>query len=55
MYVTNGKGMLHNYATELAMYYAEYLSPEQQRSYAFQGAIAALFVVTTILTALAVS
>jgi hypothetical protein len=55
MYTTNEEGIFNNYATEPAMYYAEYPSPEQQRSYAFQGAIAALFVVTTILTALAVS
>ena len=55
MYTTNEEGLLNNYATEPAMYYAEFPSIDQQRRYAFQGAMAILFVVTTLLTALAVS
>lgn len=55
MYTTNEEGLLNNYATEPAMYYAEFPSIDQQRRYAFQGALAILFVVTTLLTALAVS
>lgn len=40
MYTTiNEEGILNNYATEPEMYYADYPSPEQQRSYTFQGAI----------------
>jgi hypothetical protein len=55
MYTTNEEGLLNNYATEPAMYYAEFPSLEQQRRYAVQGAMAVLFVVATLLTALAVS
>lgn len=55
MYTTNEEGILNNYATEPAIYYAEYPSVDQQRQYAFQGAVAVLFVATTILMALAVS
>ncbi len=55
MYTTNEEGILNNYATEPAMYYAEYPSVEQQRQYAFQGAVAVLFVAVTFLMALAVS
>jgi hypothetical protein len=55
MYTTNEEGILNNYATEPAVYFAQYPSIEQQQSYALQGAIAALFVTFTILTAFAVS
>lgn len=37
------------------VYYAEYPSIEQQRRYAFQGAIASLFITSLILIALSVS
>lgn len=56
MYTTvNEEGILNNYAPELPTYYAEYPSPEQQRRYALQGAIATLFVGLLILTTLAVT
>jgi hypothetical protein len=53
MRTVNEEGLLNNYAVEPAVYYAEYPSPEQQRQYAFQGAIATLFVTALILTAFA--
>jgi len=52
---TNEDGILNNYATEPEMYYSEYPSPEQQNRYAFQGAIAGLLVIATVLVALAAS
>jgi hypothetical protein len=55
MYTTNEEGILNNYATEPAVYYAQSPSREQQQQYAFQGAIAILFVTLTLLTAFAVS
>jgi hypothetical protein len=55
MYVTtNSEGLLNNYAVEPDIYYAEYPSEYQQRRYAFQAAIATLFVTGLFLTALAV-
>ncbi|PSB01791.1 photosystem II assembly protein Psb34 [Merismopedia glauca] len=45
MYTTvNQEGQLNNYAKEPKAYYATYPSPEQQRNYLAQGAIATLFV-----------
>ena len=56
MYTTSDEtGLLNNYATEPNLYYAEYPSPEQQKQYAWQGAIATLFVTATVLISLAVS
>lgn len=55
MYTVDETGVLNNYAVEPAVYPAQYPSPEQQQQYAFQGAIAALFVTFTILTAFVVS
>ncbi|HEY9640006.1 MAG TPA: ssl1498 family light-harvesting-like protein [Coleofasciculaceae cyanobacterium] len=55
MYTTSNEGLLNNYAVEPAVYLAEYPFPEEQRRYAFQAAIATLFVTLTILTALAIS
>ncbi len=52
---TNEEGILNNYATEPKIYYADYPSQEEQSRYAFQGAIATLFVSALILVALAVS
>lgn len=54
MYTTNEQGQLNAYPVEVPLYYAEYPSPEQQRNYAFLGAIATLLVATVVLTALAV-
>jgi hypothetical protein len=56
MYTTiNEDGILNNYATEPEVYYAAYPSSEEQRKYAFQGAIATLFLTAIILVALGVS
>lgn len=56
MYTTaNEEGILNNYAPETQIYYAEYPSQEQQRRYAFQGAIATLLVSFLLLTTLAAS
>ncbi len=55
MYTTNNEGLLNNYAVEPQMYYAEYPSPEQQRGYALQGAVAFLFATVLLLTAFGVS
>ena len=55
MYTRNEEGLLNNYATEPAVYVAEYPSIEQQQRYALQGAIAVLLVTLTMLTAFAVS
>lgn len=56
MYTTvNEEGILNNYAPKVAVYCAEYPNQEQQRRYAFQGAIAILFVSFLVLTTFAVS
>ncbi|NJN38730.1 MAG: ssl1498 family light-harvesting-like protein [Acaryochloridaceae cyanobacterium CSU_3_4] len=55
MYTTDETGVMNNYAVEPAVYFAEYPSPEQQRRYALQGAVAAAFVTLTILASFAVS
>lgn len=55
MYTTNNEGLLNNYAVEPPVYYAEFPSEWQQQRYAFQGAVATLFVALTILTAFSVS
>ena len=52
---TDQEGMLNNYATEPQIYASSYPFPEEQRRYAFQGALAVLLVTSLILTALAVS
>ncbi len=52
---TNEEGILNNYATEPEIYSATYPFPEEQRRYAFQGAMAILLVASLVLTALAVS
>ncbi|MBW4485131.1 MAG: ssl1498 family light-harvesting-like protein [Tildeniella torsiva UHER 1998/13D] len=48
-------GILNNYAVEPEMYFASYPSPEQQKGYALQAAIATLFVTGLVLVTLAVS
>jgi hypothetical protein len=56
MYTTQlDNGTLNNYAVEPQVTYAEYPAVYEQRRYAIQGAIAALFVTALILTTLAVS
>lgn len=52
---TDEKGILNNYATEVPTYYAEYPSPEQQRRYAIQGAVAFILVSVLIVTAFGIS
>lgn len=52
---TDERGILNNYATEPQMYYAEYPSKHQQQRYAFQGAVAVLFITAITLAAFAVS
>jgi hypothetical protein len=56
MYTTsNENGVLNNYSKEPKLYYAQFPSKEQQNKYAFQGAVAFLFVTSVILIALGVS
>jgi hypothetical protein len=56
MYTTTTQdGLLNNYAAEPKLYYAVYPSPEQQRQYVQQAALAALLVGLTILIAAVVS
>jgi hypothetical protein len=43
------------FATEPEMYFADYPSPEQQSNYRFQGAVASILLIATILVALVVS
>jgi hypothetical protein len=52
---TNEQGILNNYPTEPSLQYAEYPSQEQQRRYAFQGALATLLVSVLVLTAFSAS
>lgn len=54
MITKNEEGLLNNYASEPAVYYAQYPSQEEQNEYARQGAIAVLFLVALILTAFSV-
>lgn len=49
------EGLTNNYAVEPPMYYANFPAPEQVRGYLKQAAVAALFTVTVLLTAFAVS
>jgi len=55
MYTTSTEGLLNNYAVEPPVYYAEFPTEWQIQRYAFQGAIATLFVALTVLTAISVS
>lgn len=52
---TNETGVLNNYPTEPAMYYAQYPSPEQQSRYAQLAGLAAIFVSGLLFTAIAIS
>jgi hypothetical protein len=54
-YTVDEEGLVNNYATEPQMSEAKYPSPEKQRRYIFQGAIALLFVALTVWLAFAVS
>ncbi len=49
------EGLSNAYSVEPEMYYANFPSPEQVKSYLFQGAFASLLVAITVLTAVAVS
>lgn len=49
------EGLNNNYAVVPPVYFATFPTPEQARRYAIQGAAAALFVVSLILTAAVVS
>jgi hypothetical protein len=55
MYTVDETGVMNNYAVEPKMYFAVFPSPEQQRQYIVQGALAVLLIAGTVLTALAVS
>ena len=55
MNTISNEGLLNNYAAEPEIYYAEYPSIEQQRRYAFQGAIATLLFTSLVLVSLSVS
>ena len=56
MYTTQlDNGILNNYAVEVPVTYEEYPTVYEQRRYIIQGAIAALFVAATIITAFVVS
>lgn len=56
MYTTvNENGVLNNYAPEASVYYAEYPAVWEQRRYAFQGAIAFVFVSLLVLTTFVIS
>jgi hypothetical protein len=52
---TDERGVLNNFATEPKMYYSEYPSTQQQRRYAFQGAVATLLVTALVLVSVVVS
>jgi hypothetical protein len=54
-YTVDGEGFVNAYSIEPAMYLAGYPSPEAQRRYVVQGAIAALLVTLTVLIAFSVS
>lgn len=54
MRTTNQEGLFNNYATEPAVYYAEFPSEFQQGRYLGQGAIAFLLVTTLLLTAISI-
>lgn len=55
MYTADDQGILNNYAIEPTVYVAAYPSFEQQKRYAFQAAIATVFLSTIVLTAFWVS
>ncbi|WP_365939914.1 ssl1498 family light-harvesting-like protein [Moorena sp. SIO3I8] len=56
MYTTvDETGVLNNYAPETEIYYADFPTPEQQRNYISQGAIASFLVSLLILTAFGIS
>lgn len=54
-YTVDDEGLIDTYTIEPAMYFAEYPTPEQQRRYVFQGAMAALLVILTLFLAFSVS
>ena len=54
-YTTDERGLLNNFAVEPIVYAAEFPSPDQQRQYLLQGAIAVLLVASALFTAFVVS
>lgn len=54
-YTLDDEGLVNAYSIEPTMYFAGYPTPEAQRRYVFQGAIAALLVTLTGLFAFSVS
>ncbi|MCL1473718.1 photosystem II assembly protein Psb34 [Argonema antarcticum] len=54
-YITEERGILNNFAKEPKMYFAEYPTQQQQRSYLFQGVAALALLAAVVLTAFAVS
>ena len=55
MQTVNPDGQFNNYAVEPQIYYAEYPNPEQQKRYALQGAIFALFLTALFLITFGIS
>jgi hypothetical protein len=56
MYTTQlDNGTLNNYAVEPKITYQEYPTVHEQRRYAIQGAVAALFVTALVLVSVVVS
>ncbi|NCJ07155.1 ssl1498 family light-harvesting-like protein [Synechococcales cyanobacterium C] len=49
------EGLTNNYAVEPNMYFASFPTPDEARRYVIQGAAAALFIVSLIVTSVAVS
>lgn len=54
MKTVNEQGLFNNYASEPAVYYAEFPSEYQQSQYLWQGAVATLFIATLVFTAISV-
>ncbi|NJM70988.1 MAG: ssl1498 family light-harvesting-like protein [Scytonema sp. RU_4_4] len=55
LYTTDDRGILNNYAVEPTIYLAEYPTPEQQKRYAFGGALGALLVFAILFITFSVS
>lgn len=55
MYSTSDQDILNNCAAEPTMYFAEYPSQEQQKRYAFQGALATLLITSILLVSFSIS
>lgn len=53
--ITDEQGIINNFAKEPQVYYAQAPSSREQREYIFWGAIAAVLVAASVLTAIVVS